>query len=212
MPSVIDICNRALSHTGTDQTIANLEEKSKEARLCARWYDHSREMLLRSFKWNFAQRRVVLADMGDPPTGWTFRYRYPADCLMLHEVYNPDYYLRGHRTFGSAEFQVASSGEGGRTVLARVADAEASYTADIDDPNLQPVDFTATLELLLASNIVMPLVADPKMMQFLADRATRAVSEAMARNLNEAHEPEPPEAEWVTANIGPAIREAWNRG
>ncbi|TDX30759.1 hypothetical protein DFO67_10414 [Modicisalibacter xianhensis] len=202
MPSVIDICNRALSHTGTDQTIASLDEKSKEARLCARWYEHSRDMLLRDMQPSFAQRRVALANMGEPPAGWEYRYRYPTECLMLHEVYDPEWYDPRRLEFQGRPFDVASSGDGGRVILTNVKAAEARYTARITDPNLQPVDFTATLELLLAANICMPLLADPNMAKYLSDRATLAINQAKTADMNEAREFDMPEAEWIRDRFG----------
>lgn len=206
MPSVIDICNRALSHTGTDQAIASLEEKSKEARICARWYEASRDQVLRAFAWNFAQRRVTLADMGDPPTGWDFRYRYPTDCVDLQVVYQAGNHRPASDTYGLdlAPFQVASSGDGGRVILTNLADAEATYTAQVTDPNLFPRDFAACLELSLAASIAMPMTADPKLADYLGQRAERALNEAMAANLNEAEMNYHPDAAWVRDRFGGA--------
>src|SRR5690554_4100736 len=100
MPSVVDIANRALSHTGTDQSIVSLDERSKEARICARWYEPSRDQLLRAFPWNFAQRRVTLAAISEPPTGWAHQYRYPTSCLVLHEVYGKGDWFPGRQGHG----------------------------------------------------------------------------------------------------------------
>jgi hypothetical protein len=206
MTSVIDICNRALSHTGTDQAIASLGEKSKEARVCSRWYVASRDQLLRTFAWNFAQRRVVLADMGDPPGGWAYRYRYPTDCVDLQRVFASGDYQPGTELDGldMAPFRIASDGEGGRLILSNVAQAEALYTARVEDPNLFPADFATTLELTLATNIAMPMLAQPKISDYLASKARQALNEAMAANLNEGHYPNHPDAEWVRDRFGGA--------
>ena len=83
MTSDIDICNRALSRLGTRATIAALSENSTEARTAAIWYATTRDALLRAADWNFARRRVALAELGTPPTGWAFRYALPTDCLRL---------------------------------------------------------------------------------------------------------------------------------
>lgn len=206
MSSVIDICNRALSHTGTDQAITNLDEKSKEARICARWYEATLDQMLRAFAWNFAQRRVILADLGDAPSGWQLRYRYPTDCVDLQRVFHPDDYMPGTEIDGLdiAPFRVASSGDGGRVILSNIDQAEALYTARVEDSNLFPADFAATLELTLAANISMPMVAKPQITDYLANKARLAMSEAMAANLNEGHYPNHPDAEWVRDRFGGA--------
>lgn len=206
MPSVIDICNRALSHTGTDQAIASLGEKSKEARVCARWYEPSRDQLLRTFAWNFAQRREKLADMGEAPTGWQYRYRYPTDCIDLQRVIQAGNYHPGMEMDGidMAVFRIASSGDGGRVILTNIEQAEAIYTARVEDPNLFPADFVVALEMTLAANIAMPMVAQPQLTDYLANKARAALSEAMAANLNEGHSPDQPDAEWVRDRFGGA--------
>ncbi len=206
MPSIVDICNRALSHTGTDQAIASLSEKSKEARVCARWYEPIRDQLLRTFAWNFAQRQVLLASMGDVPTGWQYRYRYPTDCVDLQRVFQSGNYHPGIEDDGleMAPFKIASDGEGGRVILTDIEQAEALYTARVDDPNLFPADFVVALELTLAANIAMPMLAQPKISDYLANKARQALSEAMAANLNEGHYPNHPDAEWVRDRFGGA--------
>ncbi len=206
MPSVVDICNRALSHTGTDITIASLTEKSKEARLCARWYESTLEQMLRSYQWGFAQRRVILALIGDGPFGWRFTYRYPTDAMMVHEVFNSNARPAGEQAYNRdmtrADYQVASDGEGGRTLLCNVEDAACRFTSDIEDPNLMPADFSSALELSLAGNIAMPLTANPGLVQMLNQSAMMRMNDAIARDQGEKRGPHAQEAEWTRAHIG----------
>jgi len=206
MPSQVDICNRALSHTGTDITIASLTEKSKEARLCRRWYDSTLDQLLRTYAWSFAQRRVELALIGDGPFGWRFTYRYPVDAITVLQVFSTEMAGRGepgrfnpHRV---GIYETGSDGEGGRTILTNIEKAGCRYTADIEDPNLMTPDFSATLELMLGANISMPLHANPAMAQALNSQALGKLNEAMARDQSERHGPSAPEAEWTQAHIG----------
>lgn len=205
MPSVIDICNDALSHTGTDIFIASLEEKSKEAKLCARWYPRTRDELLRTFKWNFAQRRTILADMGDPPTGWLYRYRYPIDCLFLGKVYPIGEYTPGVQQDELIQrtrtFEVASDDDGGRIILTNVAEAEALYTARIENPGVFDELFTMSLTFKLAANISMPLVSDPKVTEYLRQKTRESLSEAFQVSLSEAQEPPEMEARTIRARF-----------
>ncbi len=206
MPSVVDICNDALSHTGTDIFIASLEEKTKEARLCARWYDRTRDEILRTFRWNFAQRRVILADMGNPPTGWQYRYRYPVDCLFLFRVYPTGEYSpsvqQDELVQRTRTFEVASDDDGGRIILTNVPDAEALYTHQVTDPNVFDDLFTMALTFKLAANISMPLVSNPEITEYLRNKTRESLSEAMQVSLSEAQEPPEMEARSVRARFG----------
>lgn len=197
MPSVVDLCNDALSHTGTDITIASLEESSKEAKICARWYPRVRDELLRSGKglWNFANRRVILAQVaGTPPSGWAYQYRYPVDCLFLGQVFPTGSYSplsSRHR------FEVASDADGGRLVLTDQPEAEAIYVHRITDPNLFDDLFRSCLEYALAAKIAMPLTSDAKMVDYLRNLAKAEASAALEGTLSEAEEGRMPEADSV---------------
>lgn len=204
--SVVDICNEALSHTGTDAFINSLDEQSKEAKLCSRWYETTRDQILRTFAWNFAQRRVVLADMGDPPTGYRYRYRYPVDALMIQRVYPAGEWSP---SIGHAQeferlnsWEVASSGDGGRVILTNIENAEAVFTVRVVDPNLFDPLFQMSLAFKLAANIAMPLVSNPEIVEYLRNKTRESMSEALQVNLSEAQEPPALEAESVRARFG----------
>lgn len=204
MPSVIDVCNRALSATGTDQTIAHLDERSKEARLCRQWYQPTLEELLRFFAWSFAQKRIALADTGDPPGDWNYRYAYPDDGVYVSDVYEKGSVMSSRRGLDADAdrfpFEVGGPTNGGsRSILTNVPDAMCRFTVRIEDPNLMPPDFARALQMSLAANIAMPLVANVKMAQYLYDQAQRALSNAMAVDMNESQEPGNPDADWVKA-------------
>jgi hypothetical protein len=76
----VDICNLALSHVGVSTEIANLDtERSKEAQACRRFYEPTREEVLRAFAWPFATRFVDLQLVEEEPNDeWAYSYRYPA--------------------------------------------------------------------------------------------------------------------------------------
>ena len=84
--SETDICNQALAHLG-ERRISSLDDDTVSARACHLAYDGCRDELLRSHRWNFAQKRAVLVQLEDPPLfGWEFQYSLPADCLRALEV------------------------------------------------------------------------------------------------------------------------------
>jgi hypothetical protein len=84
--SATDICNLALGHLG-EARITSLEEDSVAARACALHYRMTRDQVLRSHRWNFAQTRAVLSRMDSGPAfGWSYQYELPADCVRVLEV------------------------------------------------------------------------------------------------------------------------------
>ncbi len=175
----VDICNRALSRLGTRATIAALDENSAEARTASIWYAATRDVLLRSHDWNFARRRVVLAEQGTAPTGWTFRYAFPTDCVRLLRLASatPD--------GGSARFEVAGDSTR-RFVLCDEPAAEAVYTARVDDPNLYDAGFASALVDQLAAHIAYPITQKTEIAVRLAQMARAALADAMAADVNEA--------------------------
>ncbi len=175
----VDICNRALSRLGTRATIAALDENSTEARTASIWYAATRDVLLRSHDWNFARRRVVLAEQGTAPTGWTFRYAFPTDCVRLLRLASatPD--------GGSARFEVAGDSTR-RFVLCDEPAAEAVYTARVDDPNLYDAGFASALVDQLAAHIAYPITQKTEIAVRLAQMARAVLADAMAADVNEA--------------------------
>lgn len=103
MPSIIDICNAALSEVGTRSTIASMTEASDEARNCSIHYDFARRAVLRVHTWAFAEKRLaaamICAGAGTPenPTGtfplppypWLYEYTWPVDCLRFRRIEMP---------------------------------------------------------------------------------------------------------------------------
>ena len=176
--SDVDICNRALSRLGTRATISALDENSTEARTVSIWYAATRDTLLRAHDWNFARRRVILAAQGAAPTGWTFRYALPTDCIRLLRITVAN-------SADSARFEVAGDSTS-RFVLCDEPSAEAVYTARVDDPNLYDAGFSSALVDQLAAHIAYPITQKTETAVRLAQLARAALGEAMAADVNEA--------------------------
>ena len=176
--SDVDICNRALSRLGTRATISALDENSTEARTVSIWYAATRDTLLRAHDWNFARRRVILADQGAAPTGWTFRYALPTDCIRLLRI-------TAASAADAARFEVAGDSTS-RFVLCDEPSAEAVYTARVDDPNLYDAGFSSALVDQLAAHIAYPITQKTETAVRLAQLARAALGEAMAADVNEA--------------------------
>lgn len=120
MPSVVDICNRALDKLGHG-AITSLTDGTKAANLADRTWPIVRDQTLRDHPWNFAVARTVLApDSTTPSWGFTYRHPLPSDFLRLLEV----------RDLSSNEYQVE-----GRNILADDDALYIRYIKQVTDPN-----------------------------------------------------------------------------
>jgi hypothetical protein len=92
MASVVDVCNLALAHLGDDATVSSIDppEGSAQAEHCKRFYAIARDTLLQLHNWNFASKRVALAQVTNPTTQWDYAYAVPSDCSVVISVLASD--------------------------------------------------------------------------------------------------------------------------
>lgn len=197
MASKTEICNLALSNIGISQFIADVDapsEKSNEAIVCRRWYDMSLNFALEDFDWNFARRRLLLAEVSiTPPTTWAKVYSYPSDCAAARAIEVPG--VRTPYAEQRIPFEVAaesaSTGDY-KVIYTNLVAAVLVYTKRITDAGLFDAQFTIALSWLLAANIAMPLTVNAKLAAQATSNYQAAKLTAFARHLNESQEdPEP---------------------
>lgn len=196
--SVIDICNMALARIGVSTYISALNESSNEARNCNLFYESMRDFALRDYPWNFAEKSVVLADAGTPPTEYGFKYAYPSDCLRALYIVNP--ITRTPRNDQRIHFKVALEG-GAKVIYTDQAEAELVYTAQVTDPTLFDPMFASALAYLLASEIAMPLSVLPAVAQQARNGYLTVSSAAAARSMNEGPEEPAPDSQLTTVRF-----------
>lgn len=135
-----DICNLALGHLG-EARVSSLNEDTVAARACALHYEQQRDQVLRSHRWNFAQRRVTLSQLSTAPAfGWSYQYELPADCLRVLEVNGSE--------FGdviSDEYVIE-----GRILLTDADAVNMVYTRSIEDVGQFDALFVEALAVKLA--------------------------------------------------------------
>lgn len=106
--SLIEIFNLALSACGSDLSVSDPDEQSREADLCRLWYPRTRDALMKSAPWPClrAYQRLALSveredntdwAEGDPAPRWRFAYLPPSDMLIPYRLdsYAPFEYQRG---------------------------------------------------------------------------------------------------------------------
>ena len=137
--TVVGLCNLALTRLGHNQ-ISSLSENSKGATLCTLHYPQVRDALLRAHPWNFALKRVELAqDATTPNHEFDYRYALPFDCL---KVIRTDWEANGFSSTaiygfpglnGYANEAIPYRIEG-RYLLVNEATVSIEYIARIEDP------------------------------------------------------------------------------
>lgn len=196
MASKIDVFNMALGHIGVSSTVADELERSPERVACTRYWDTCRDALLsyKDMRWRFATAREALADIGDPPPGWAFRYRYPNDCVNALEIVGISGRTELFDTMPKFDIQYESAG---RVILADTEGAVLLYTKRVEEVERWPSSFVEAAAMRLASMIVMPLKNDSGMRNDLLQLAEQFAQIAMAASLNEG----------VPDNLQPSIYE-----
>ena len=203
----LGICNQALAHVAVDKGLASVAEASTNAVVCARFYDTTRDEVLREFNWPFARRYVALTLVGGTDTvpvtmDFQYSYRMPADCLLPRRI------LTGNRMEtvdgdNRIPFSVGGDASGGLIYTdAPVIAASGSlplqpqleYTAAVTDESQFASDFAQALAFKLAFYIAPALAQGgdsgklgPRAFQLY--QATIALAEARALN---GQVPDPP--------------------
>lgn len=78
-----EICNLALGRIGNFRITSINEADSAEAEHCRRFFDITRQSLLRDFEWNFALEEAELSAIADGEAfDYSYAYTLPADYLQ----------------------------------------------------------------------------------------------------------------------------------
>lgn len=180
--SKVGICNLALSKAGTKSTISSFTEDSNEARQCALVYDDAVDFVLRKHTWGFAQKRVILADLGTPPTGWCYRYAYPDDCINAGNIVVPD-------KINSNVIPFKEGVNADKTIKEIHTDTEAAelqYTARVTTVALYDAMFVESLAWYIAHLITTSLTGRDGLKEL--NMFKLSVAEAVTYDSNEGEE------------------------
>lgn len=161
--SVVDIFNLALGHLAVGTEVQAVDEASKEANACRRYYDMARQEVLRAFPWPFATKTVSPSLVSDPTvpysTEYQYAYRAPVDMLRMRRI------LSGTRQDTASTrvvYRLVSDDDGQLIITDQPPQTAQSmpavipqlpiieYTWDISDPAFFQADFVMALSYLLA--------------------------------------------------------------
>lgn len=164
MASVVQICNMALSHIGSDARVSSISppDGSVEAGHCATFYDQARTELLEPGNWNFSLKRSTLAQLVNTSDLWLYAYVLPSDCLRARRILHPG---TGITVFVQDEYQYQTDDndsaifeiEGG-VLFSNEPDAVLVYVRDMTDTTKFTPSFTAAFSYLLSSYLAGPIL------------------------------------------------------
>lgn len=190
MPSIVDICNRALQKLGAERIIS-LSQDSTSARACNLAYEAVRDAELRSHTWNFSIKRASLAaDATAPVYGYDYAYTLPSDCLrLLSNDHAEDFYPNKWKVEG-------------RKILSNAdAPLQIRYVSRVEDTTKYDAMFSEMLSCKLAMEMCEELTQSNSKRQLAAEEYKATMREARKMN---AFENPPAEQEvdtWITAGL-----------
>lgn len=144
--SKINICNNALLRIGAD-IINALNEQSKEAEYCNKFYDEDRVEVLEQHPWNFAMKQTTLSKLAETPNDYSFVYTLPSDYVIARKIVdtaNPEnnqikYEVRERKLYTDQDAAILE------------------YTFDQGDTTAFSSAFSNALAWRLAADLAMPI-------------------------------------------------------
>lgn len=202
--SDVDISNLALLAIGHTKTIAALNERSEEARACAEVYPQAVDELLEIFAWPFATRRsqpaqldATTLDLGAVPSGWSYAYALPADCVPngLRRVYPG---VRAPRADQETPHAIEYDGATDQVVVLTDDSApEFIYTARIEDTAKFSALFGRAVAEQMATDLIRALRKDLKLLPLQEQKAAAALAKAQAAAKRGEQPDQDPVPSWI---------------
>jgi len=191
------ICNQALAMIGAKR-INNLEdttESSVQAIQCRLQFEPTRDALLRSHWWAFAQSRAQLSqDTESPDFEWDNQFILPTDILQAKSVYDD-------ATVGGRASAFSYVIEGDR-LLTNEGDVNLRYIRKVTDPTEFDALFVQILVLELAIKLASPLSQDKKLKEQLFQELSVRMKRARAISRQEGkHVGRTDQATWNNARL-----------
>jgi hypothetical protein len=176
--SPADLCNQALVRMGYAKgRVGNLYDGSQAAKKFLDVYAQTRDELLRSFDWGFAQRNIALTLLKsapvngyipptmwnpatNPPLPWLFSYAYPGDCLKIRLVKATSLFVPN---FDPQPNQPSMANDNSytppqRVILSNIPNAVMVYTGQITDPTTFDTGFVESLAAALGRHVTPALM------------------------------------------------------
>ncbi len=184
--SEVDVCNIALANLGEQARVTSIDpsDGSREADLCAQFFDLARDQLLEKHAWDFALRSVTLTKRSTSPrVDWKCAYDYPDDVISVLSVVRSDvdYNYKTMGNTGQQPYSVELDANGVRMLLTDEEDAMLLYVAKVTDSTQWSSLFIRALSWQLACHLAGPVLKGEegmKMVQMCEAMAERVFRQA----------------------------------
>jgi hypothetical protein len=196
------VCNAALTRVGwTGGLIANMYDGTVQSNAALAIYGQTRDALLRSFDWGFAEFNAPLTLLKTapvfgysppsttsswttsyPPPPWIYEYQYPADCVKIRTLRSTNPVIPSFdpapNTYRIAD-DTSLTSSNTKVVLTNLSAAFAIYTGQVTNPALWDDGFADSLIADLASKLG-PLLkegAQQQQLEMADEMKTQAAAE-----------------------------------
>jgi hypothetical protein len=152
MATDVEIANAALRRLGAG-TVTSFTQGTKSANCVNDLYVVTRDNFLRAHNWNFASKRVKLAQLSTAPAfGFDYAYALPSDWIRTVSVHDND---AGVSTVTYKE----ETQDDQNVLLCSSTDVYLRYVSRVTDPNRMPPDFRTAFSRRLAAEMALDLTA-----------------------------------------------------
>jgi hypothetical protein len=183
--SVVQIVNNALVRIGAN-SIISLTENSEAARAANVIYEQVRDATLRDHIWNFAVKRVQLAqDVAAPAFEYSYQYALPADCLRVLQMQEK-----------TMVYKIE-----GRKLLTDEGTAKIIYLSRVSDPNEFDAMFVEALSARLAAELSIPLAESSTLYQNMMEVYRMKITDARSIDGQESGEPNIVADTWLDSRL-----------
>jgi len=179
MADKLKIWNLSLANIQETDFISDVDEDSQEANVIRVYYDEVRKAALKRHDWNFARKRVLLAQTAnDPAFPWAFEYGYPTDCIQARSI------AKGSPRFPEIPFETSTQGNQ-RVILTNQPEACLVYTFDQLVEGHFSDSFVIYLSWEISAVIAMPITNKRANKIAAVGQATVELLIAKSENMNE---------------------------
>jgi hypothetical protein len=170
----------ALARIQVKQAIGALTDETPVARLCTRFYEQTRQALLREFPWPFCEQYYTLALVTEEPNArWAYAYRYPTGVLRVNDIVSS---IRIPSP--KIPFKIGSDAQG-RLIYTDEASAVIAANTDISDTTQMDPLFIDAFAWRMAVELASPLSESAEVLNFANVKYEMSIRKAMAAALNE---------------------------
>jgi len=180
MASTVDIWNLALNLVGGSFVVDPLEE-STEADLCRLHYPYALDFVLESRDWNFATKRIEIAESSDTEPVFNFdsSFKIPSDCARVVEVWDNK---RGNQNTRYTTNNLQWQQEGEYISADTSSQVWVKYIEKVEDPNRFTASFITALSTYLAYRLAIPVSANRTLKADLIGEYNALLDEASAND------------------------------